>query len=149
MKKVAFCLLAVAMLAGSVAWAMHHEAEYQKLPQQWQDAYNTGDASKVAALYLEDGMRMPPDMPIVKGRAAVQAQIQAGMDQGLAKVEIQAEEAFVSEDMGVSRGTFKGMDADGNQISAGKWVNYSRYVDGKWQAYLDIWNYDAPLVPPQ
>lgn len=139
----------VALLASSAVFAAHHEAEYERLADHWEAAYNNEGAAAVVALYLEDGMRMPPDMPIAKGRAAIQAQVQAGMDAGLAKVDIQLVEAMVSGEVGVSRGTFKGFDAEGNAMTEGKWMSVSKWVDGKWQVHADIWNMDAPAAMPE
>ena len=139
----------VALLTGSVVFAAHHEAEYEKLAKNWESAYNNEGAAAVAALYLEDGMRMPPDMPIAKGRAAIAAQVQGGMDLGLAKVKIEMVESMVSGEMGVARGTFKGIDADGNTMTEGKWMSVSKWVDGKWQVHADIWNMDAPAPMPE
>lgn len=149
MRKITVLVVMATLVAAGAAYAGHHEGEYEKLPAAWEAAYNTGEAAAVAAMYLEDGKRMPPDMPIVEGREAVQAQIQGGMDQGLAKVGIELVESMVSGDMGCSRGTFKTMDADGNVTSSGKWVNVSKYVDGKWMVHLDIWNFDAPQAMPE
>ena len=148
-KKLSLCLLLVALLASSAVFAGHHEAEYDKLAENWAAAYNNEGAAAVAALYLEDGMRMPPDMPIAKGREAIQAQVQAGMDAGLAKVDIELVESMVSGEMGVSRGTFKGTDADGNTMTEGKWMSVSKWVDGKWRVHADIWNMDAPAPMPE
>ena len=148
-KKLALCLMLVALLASSAVFAGHHEAEYEKLADHWEAAYNNEGAAAVAALYLEDGMRMPPDMPIAKGRAAIAAQVQAGMDAGLAKVDIELVEAMVSGETGVSRGTFKGMGADGTAMTEGKWMSVSKWVDGKWQVHADIWNMDAPPLMPE
>jgi uncharacterized protein (TIGR02246 family) len=144
-QKLTICLVMVALFASSAVFAAHHEAaEYEKLAENWESAYNTGGAAAVAALYHEDGMRMPPDMPIAKGRAAIAAQVQGGMDQGLAKVEIETVESMVSGEVAVARGTFKGVDADGNAMTEGKWMSVSKWVDGKWQIHADIWNMDAP-----
>ena len=148
-KKLSLCLMLVALLASSAVFAGHHEAEYEKLADNWEAAYNNEGAAAVVALYLEDGMRMPPDMPIAKGRAAIQAQVQGGMDNGLAKVDIELAEAMVIGETGVSRGTFKGMDADGGTITEGKWMSVSKWVDGKWQVHADIWNMDAPAPMPE
>jgi len=137
----------VALLASSAVFAAHHEAaEYEKLADNWERAYNNKGAAAVAALYLEDGMRMPPDMPLVEGRTAIQAQIQGGMDAGLVKIDIETIESMVSGEVGVARGVFKGMDADGNTVSEGKWGSVSKWVDGKWQIHHDIWNLDAPAA---
>ena len=89
-------------------------------------------------------MRFPADMPVIKGRAAIQEQIQAGMDEGLAKVKIKAHGIDVNGNIGNGWGTFEAMDAEGNSLGKGKWVNYAKYVDGKWQVQYDIFNYDAP-----
>ena len=146
-QKVKLCLLMVALLASSAVFAAHHEAaEYEKLADNWETAYNNKGAAAVAALYLEDGMRMPPDMPIVEGRTAIQAQIHGGMDAGLVKIDIETIESMVSGEVGVARGIFKGMDADGNTVSEGKWGSVSKWVDGKWQIHHDIWNLDAPAA---
>ncbi|MGB5296438.1 MAG: hypothetical protein WBP34_15970, partial [Thermoanaerobaculia bacterium] len=61
-------------------------------------------------------------------------------------VDIELAEAMVIGETGVSRGTFKGIDADGNTMTEGKWMSVSKWVDGKWQAHADIWNMDAPAM---
>ena len=149
LKKAMLVLVAVTLLAGTAVYAGMEDRGYSKLPDAWEAAYNSGEAAAVAAMYAEDGKRMPPDMPIVEGREAVQAQVQGGMDQGLAKVEIETVEVRVHEDNAWSRGTFKTMDADGNVTSEGKWVNISKWADGKWMVHLDIWNMDAPMAMPE
>jgi ketosteroid isomerase-like protein len=148
-KKALLCLTMIALLAGSTVWAAHHEESYGTLGETWQAAYNSGDAAAVAALYAEDGARMPPDVPIVVGRDAVQAQIQEGMDQGLAKAEIKTVVTQVDGHTGYARGEFVIFGADGNPMTKGKWVSISKYTDGKWQIQFDIWNYDAPLPTPE
>lgn len=148
-QKITICLLMVGLLASPAVFAAHHEAEYEKLAKNWESAYNNEGAAAVAALYHEDGMRMPPDMPIAKGRAAIAAQVQGGMDLGLAKVKIEMVESMVSGEVAVARGTFKGVDADGNAMTEGKWMSVSKWVDGKWQIHADIWNMDAPMPAPE
>lgn len=148
-RKILFAsVVMVVVLAAPAVYAEHHEAEYEKLPAAWQAAYNAGDAAALAAMYLEDGVRMPPDMPVVEGREAIQAQVQAGMDQGLVKVSIEMVESTVAGEIGLARGTFKLMGADGNVITVGKWANVSKLVDGKWMVRFDIFNHDAPLAMP-
>lgn len=148
-KKLSMSFAVLALLAGSMAWAGHHEAEYEALSQKWEAAYNSGDAAAVAALYAEDGSRMPPDVPIVTGREAVQAQIQGGMDLGMVKAKIETLVSHVSGDVGHARGEFTLMSADGGTMTQGKWASVAKYVDGEWQIQFDIWNYDAPFSPPE
>jgi len=142
-KKALLCLVMITLVAGSAVWAGGFE-KFSGLDEVWEAAYNSGDTAAVAAMYLKDGMRMPPDVPIVKGRDAIQAQIQGGMDSGLAKVEIKSVELHEMGIMGFQRGTFKAMDAEGNILGQGKWANVSKKVDGNWHIYYDIWNFDTP-----
>jgi ketosteroid isomerase-like protein len=146
-KRLLLTLAVVALVAISPVLAGHHEAaEFEKLGERWEAAYNNEGAAAVVAMYLEHGMRMPPDMPIAKGREAIQAQIQGGLDAGLAKVDIEMVESMVFGEKAVARGTFKGMDAEGNKITEGKWANVCKWVDGEWKIYYDIWNMDAPAA---
>ena len=148
-KKVFLCLGVVALLAATGAWAGHHEGAMEKLAMAWQEAYNAGDIAAVAAMYAEDGSRMPPDMPAVTGREAIQAQIQGGKDAGLAKVKIKVVESKMVGDVGFARGVFEGMDPAGNSTGTGKWANAVKMVDGKMMVQYDIWNLDAPAPSPE
>jgi uncharacterized protein (TIGR02246 family) len=146
-KNVCWILVSIMVLASSAVWAGHHEGEFEAMVAKWEGAYNEGDVAAVAAMYAEDGMRMPPDTPMVKGREAIAAQIQAGIDGGLVKVKIDVGKMEVHGTNGHGWGTFMGMDAEGNTITKGKWANHATYVDGKWQVQYDIFNYDAPTPP--
>ena len=50
--------------------------------EQWKDGYNNGEAAKVAALYTEDAYYLTQHFitGIVRGRAAIQAYVQIGVD---------------------------------------------------------------------
>lgn len=144
-RRVLMFLIVAGLVVGSPAWAAHHEGGFEEMAAAWEAAYNKGDVAAVVAMYAEDGMRMPPDMPMVKGREAIAAQIQAGIEGGMVKVKITLDDSHTSGEMGHGRGTFVGMDADGNKIAAGKWANVAKMVDGKWQVQYDIFNYDAPM----
>lgn len=150
MKKTFVVSVALAVvLMGSWAWAGHHEGEFDKVAEAWASAYNAGDAAAVAAMYAEDGIRLPPDMPSAEGREAIQSQVQGDMDQGLVKVKIKMVESKVMGEMGFARGVFEGFGADGSSLGMGKWANSAQYVDGKWHIRYDIWNRDAPMPAPE
>jgi ketosteroid isomerase-like protein len=142
-----YCVALVAvvgLLMSLPAWAGGIE-DYASMAKAWEAAYNTGDAAAVAGFYTEDGMRLPPNMAMVKGREAIQGQVQQGMDRGGVKVTIDMVEYEVKEDLGFGRGTYAIMDAEGKTIDQGKWVEIGRLVAGKWYTYCDIWNSDMPL----
>src|SRR5687767_6481057 len=46
--------------------------EFVELAKQYQAAVNAQDAGRLAGLFAEDGLFMPPDGPTVKGPKAIQ-----------------------------------------------------------------------------
>ena len=132
-------VLTPAVMAGG--WPSYDET----MAKSWEATHNTGDAAAVAAYYTEDGIRMPPNSPAVEGREAIAAQIKQGMDNGIAKVRLETDEVMTSGDMGWARGTYVIIDADGNEVDNGKWMQVGKKVGDSWYAYRDIWNSDNPL----
>ena len=63
--------------------------------RQVADAYvkatTSGDAKAVAALYTEDAVEMPPNLPMVKGRAAIQRSYEKVFSSGFKVVDLHAE----------------------------------------------------------
>ncbi len=114
----------------------------------WQEAFNAGDLGAVAALYTEDGKRMPPNMETVDGNAAIAENLQAFKDAGGAQVNIAVTEAESVGDTAYAVGTYEILGADGSHIDHGKWINISKRLNGEWKIYCDIWNTNMPLPTP-
>ena len=57
------------------------EAAIRKIPEDWIRFYNTGDAAKVAALYMEDGYYLSAHI-LAHGRQAIQAYWERGIKAG-------------------------------------------------------------------
>lgn len=138
--------LAFTLLIGS-AWAAD-ESDLAGRAAAWQEAFNSGDLEAVAAMYTEDGCRMPPNAETVDGRAAILENLRAAVDAGAAEIEITVTEAESVGDIGYGTGTYHLMAADGSDIDHGKWLNISKRIDGEWQTHCDIWNTDMPLPTP-
>jgi uncharacterized protein (TIGR02246 family) len=107
-----------------------------------------GDWAAYAALYTEDGVFMPPNMPVVEGRAAIQAWMEpfppfTQYELTIVQIDGRGNLAFV-------RGTYsmtlivEGTPEPIHDI--GKYVEiWRKQQDGKWLLALDIWNSDLPL----
>src|SRR5574338_891498 len=50
-----------------------------RLAAEFQAAYNRGDVDQVAAFYAEDAVSMPPNRPMVHGRAAIVAALRRNL----------------------------------------------------------------------
>lgn len=113
--------------------------------QAWQENYNSGNFAGVAALYADDGCRMPPNAVTVTGREAIQESLVQGHEQGLAQVKIGLTMSSSSGDQANATGTYEVLDEDGNTIDHGKWMNMSRKTAEGWKIQCDIWNSDLPV----
>jgi uncharacterized protein (TIGR02246 family) len=47
-------------------------AEVDEANRRFMEAFERGDAASVAALYTEDAVALPPDAPMISGRAAIE-----------------------------------------------------------------------------
>ena len=57
------------------------DATFRGVAQAWKDAYNAGDAARVASLYAEDGQYLSAHVA-ARGREAIQAYFQRGIAAG-------------------------------------------------------------------
>lgn len=131
--------LATPVVAGG--WKSYDES----MAKSWEAAFNSGDDAAVAAFYTEDGIRMPPNAPAAEGRAAIEAQVKSSREMGAAGVRLETDETATSGDLGFARGTYVILDAEGNEVDNGKWMQVGKKVGDTWYAYRDIWNSDNPL----
>lgn len=137
-------VLGLALLL-STAWAAD-ELNMEARVMQWETAYNSGNLSAIAAMYAEDGCRMPPNEETVSGRAAILAQLEAGKAAGRQQVKLGLTHSESNGDLGFATGTYAIMGADGAQLDQGKWMNVSRRgADNAWLIHCDIFNSNQPL----
>lgn len=135
--------LSLALMLGT-AWAGDESDIGAKL-MQWEAAYNSGNLSAVAALYAEDGCRMPPNQETADGRAAILAQLEGGKAAG-PQVKLGLTHSESNADLGFATGTYSIMGEDGAQLDQGKWMNVSRRgADDAWLIQCDIWNSNQPV----
>ena len=114
----------------------------------WQTAFNAGELAGVAALYAEDGCRMPPNAAMLSGREAIVANLQATRDAGVAEIALTVTVDETEGDMAHGTGTYELTASDGSHVDHGKWMNVSKRVGGEWTIQCDIWNSDMPLPTP-
>lgn len=72
MRTFAASAIAVLLLTGAGAIARQSDPDVDKMIEQYQMAWNKGDAKALAALYSTNAMRLRPDGPALAGRAAIE-----------------------------------------------------------------------------
>jgi uncharacterized protein (TIGR02246 family) len=113
----------------------------------WQDAYNAGDADKIAAMYADDGVVMAPNVPVATGRDAIRAMIAKQSAEAKAAgltLAIKQGAMGVSGDLAWHSGSYTVNGADGAAVDGGSYMEMRRNSGGQWLITRDIWNSDAP-----
>jgi ketosteroid isomerase-like protein len=138
-------LVVMLLSMASIAALASDKSDVAGRAATWAKEYNAGNLQAVVALYTPDGCRMPPNQPLVRGRDAILAQLKAGKDAGAATVKVTVTAAESSGDIGYGAGTYEVTHADGSHADHGKWMLYSKKVDGKWLTDCDIFNSDMAM----
>lgn len=111
------------------------------------------DAKAVAALYVDDGIEMPPNRPAIKGKAAIEeyyAKLFNGPGPILEESTSTHLEGRVSGDMAIDVGNYRDRIKlpDGNTINAvGKYIVVMKRVGEAWKVAYAIYNGDEPERP--
>ena len=120
--------------------------------QQWDLLFNTRDTAKLASLYADDAVSMPPGMPTVRGRAAIQAELDTLFESNNATHETLVDEILVGDGWAIERAryamTFQPKDGSPPTRETGRHVMCRRKTDGRWLIAWEIWNADVPAEQP-
>lgn len=109
----------------------------------FQDAFNKRDAAALATVYMEDAKLMPPNVPVMTGRTAIESFWKAGFTRGVSRIEKTPIDVQVLGDTAIE--TSRYFATVGEKKIAGKDILvWRRGVDGKWRIATDIWNNDQP-----
>lgn len=107
-------------------------------------ALNAHDAGKLAGMYAEDGLLLPPDGPMIRGRAAIRT-FWAARVGGF--VRLAAVERRAGEDTAYLIGTYRlGEPPEGKFVLC---LRRTKMRNGVWEITADMWNssHGAGLQP--
>ena len=115
-------------------------------------AVRSEDWAAFVALYTEDAVFMPPNQPMVQGRAAIQTWEEAFPT--ITEFNLTVEEIDGRGDLAYARGTYsvtvKPEGVPEPIQDTGKYLEIRRkQEDGSWLITIDIWNSDLPLPPSE
>ncbi len=106
------------------------------------------DWAAAAALFTEDAVRMPPNEPVIHGRAAIEAamaQIESVTDFTATPLETDGRDGLGYSRISYSM-TYTISDIPEPVSETGKvLVIWRKQADGSWLAAADTWNSDLPL----
>jgi len=106
---------------------------------------NSGDAAALTSgFYADDAVLLPPNGPIVRGAAAIEAFWVAFLSQGVADAVIGTGEVNASGDLAYGIGTYSYAVPSANIKDTGKFlIVLKRQADGGWKVIADQFNSDV------
>ena len=136
----AIAAIALATALGGAAAAGEASADLEALAKAWDEAFNSGDAAKVASMYTEDARVITGSGDVKVGRDEIEALFQSFIDSGFGEHDIGVATAEINGDMGYLTGTWSGVGGDGKDYGGHLANVYERQDDGSWKAVVHIWN---------
>lgn len=141
-------ILPVALLALIASWsfsaaaaeAKASKATMEVLARKYDDAFNRRDAAALASLYHQEAQIVPPDGPVVQGRAAVEAFWKSelattGFVQSSKVVEVQD-----FGEVALEHGEWVGKSPGGATVEVGKYLMAWKRSGGEWRIFRETWN---------
>ena len=139
-----FCACAFA-IAGPVSAADPNvRTVITGLNSSWNEAFNRGDASAVAALYDEKATLSAGNGKTLVGRSEIEKLFKGFIDGGVHKHTIDIVEVYGNGDFAYEVATWsaKGPEKDGKEPAFGGVLTnvFERGTDGKWKSMSHVWN---------
>ncbi|MCE7981144.1 MAG: DUF4440 domain-containing protein [Caldilinea sp. CFX5] len=107
-------------------------------------AFARGDSVGAAAVYTETGQILPPNFPVMGGKAAIQAFWQGAIDLGIAAAELETVEFEAHGDTAWEVGQAVLKSKDDQVLDEGKYIVIWKRENGVWKWHRDIWNSSRP-----
>ena len=128
-------------------------AAIRQVADNYVKAVTIGDAKAIAALYTDDAVEMPPNQPMIKGRAAIEDYYTKLFSSGvrMSNFTLDHLETSASGDRGYDVGTYQQSMAQPSAAKptsdSGKYVVILKRTGGAWKVAYAIYNSDqAPTA---
>jgi uncharacterized protein (TIGR02246 family) len=134
------------LLAGGQITPGKTDPTLNKMAADWAAAFNAKDAARLASFYADDGVYMPPNLPMVKGRANLEARFKREFEEGFTNLQLKPMESAISGSQAFEAGTAT-VEAPGGLTDNSKYVVVFKRVGSDWKIAYDIHNSDKPAAP--
>tara|TARA_R110002049_G_scaffold237307_1_gene410390 strand:- start:374 stop:832 length:459 start_codon:yes stop_codon:yes gene_type:complete len=136
------------IIGGSVGSAVANEDDTAKILDSvnttWNATFNSGDSTKLAALYTEDGTLSPGNGEILVGREQISGLFKSFIDNGVHNHSIETTEAYRDNKQIVQLGKWRAEGVNDKQeaISFGGVLMtvIEQNADGVWLTRSHVWN---------
>src|SRR5205823_7630597 len=116
-----------------------------KTGEDWARYWNTRQPDKLAQLYADDAVYLPPHHPAVHGRAAIREYLNAPLHHGYTDLKFEVTYIKQAGDLAYDVGTYTmNVPSDGNKKQdRGKYLTvWRKQPGGDWHIVADAWSSD-------
>jgi uncharacterized protein (TIGR02246 family) len=124
------------------------EAAVRKLNQDWAQACNTKHLDDLVDLYATDALVLRPNVPAVRGTAAIREFLFSILDAGLGEVEMEVVRVEIFGDVAYEAGRCKMLVPTAlgkRREERGKYLLVATKQAGEWKIATDCWSSDLSL----
>ena len=134
-----------AILSAGAALADQTWASIDRVRQDFNAAFNAGDAAAMSRIVDRDGIWMPPGNPAIKGKEDIVETYAAWFAKFSSKINLKSGEVLLTGQWAVVNGTFERTDtlkSDGarKQTKGHYLLILKKQSNGAWKIARDIWN---------
>ena len=115
------------------------QSTIQAIAEDFESTFESGDTSKLAEFYTDNGMLLPAGSDFAKGREAIKEYWQVAIDMGL-KIKLNILEIEQQGDSAIEMSKYTLIGRDNQVIDSGKGIVIWKYSDEAWKMHRDIWN---------
>lgn len=125
------------------------EAALRKVAQDWALACNTKQLDDLVGLYMPDALVQRPNVPAVRGTAAIREFFFGLLEAGMSEIELEPLRTELFGDFGYEAGRCKSLvpiAMGKRREERGKYlVLLARQANGEWRIVADSWSSDLSL----
>ena len=122
----------------------------RRMGNEWARHWNAGDLDRVAAVYAEDAVYLPPHHEAVHGREAIREYLKAPINHGVSDLAFEVtyikQQGPIAWDVGTYRMTIPRTE-ETKREDRGKYLTVWRRVGKDWRIAADAWSSDLPAAP--
>lgn len=139
---------AVAVIFAAVAFAgcggaapVENKATADEVTATWTSAFNSGDASALAALYAEDARSTPPGGPAAAGRGQIESYWRGDMKPG-ETTKLTTTGSTAQGSLLHVNGAYEVAAKDGATVAKGQYDQLWKQDNGQWKVQSEMWRID-------
>ena len=131
---------------GGAAVPAENKGAADEVTAAWMNAFETGQAANIAALYTEDAHSMPPGTGPITGRSAIESYWRQDIGKGDLATKLTPNDSIAQGDLLHVNGMYEVLAKNaGASLAKGQYQQLWRRVDGAWRVQHEIWRVDPSL----